>query len=471
MCLANPRFGSVAMPEFKLTTEAAWAISIGRRPNENPASASGRPTSYGHIPMHADDPRNDEYNFTQDHTPNFANDSPASCLLACDALRLTNGPSNPKLRFDRANGDGSATADSDSHRIDVPDDFMMLALDPSLPPENSSVQLGNIVTIQGTSFNAEIKAVMKANALFEDDQSTSDQLLENAPACFVDDPTARPDGMFEIVAFEWHDMSEPDITDALGFAPEVDSQSAVMAINFETAGKKYTEVARNVPPLKPPPERVRQLQGRLSAMMSGLADDEVLELVLAPVIGSLNTMLIAQALLKAFGTFGRVIHATASDLMAIEGLGSDGVVALKTVGAAALHMLRKALHEAPCIRMWDDLMKYVIARLQNERVEVFFVIFLDHNSRVIADEELSRGTINRLPGYPREVIRRCLELDAVAVILVHNHPSGVLRPSTGDVAFTQDIVKAATTMGIIVHDHIIVGRGECLSFRAQKLLS
>jgi DNA repair protein RadC len=213
-----------------------------------------------------------------------------------------------------------------------------------------------------------------------------------------------------------------------------------------------------------------QIPHRVTTETINLADHEVLQLVLTPVASSQSAGLIAKALLEEFGTFGRVIHAAATDLMAVDGLEEAGVLALKTVGAAALHMLRKAIDDAPRIRMWDDLIRYVIARLQYERVEVFFCIFLDSASRVIADEELSRGAINRVAVYPREIMRRCEELAATEIILVHNHPTGILEPSPEDLAFTQAVVGAATIMGIKVHDHIIVACGEHFSFRAQKLL-
>jgi DNA repair protein RadC len=108
--------------------------------------------------------------------------------------------------------------------------------------------------------------------------------------------------------------------------------------------------------------------------------------------------------------------------------------------------------------------------MQHERTEHFRVLFLDGRNKLIADEVQGRGTINHAPAYPREVVRRCLELHASAVILAHNHPSGEPAPSREDVALTAAIVKAASMMGITVHDHIIVGKGKWLSFRAEKLL-
>ena len=266
------------------------------------------------------------------------------------------------------------------------------------------------------------------------------------------------------LSLAWHEMNEPETNDTLKFEADVDLRFAALGLSFETRAPASVEPTADLSiPKRPSRER-------LSAETINLADHEVLQLVLAPVLPSEHNPLIAEALLKKFGTFGQIVHAAAGDLMAINGLGEAGVIALKTVGAAALHMLRTAIDEAPRIWMWDDLIRYVMARLQHERVEVFFVIFLDQSSKVVADEELNRGTVNRVAGYPREIMRRCLDLDATAVILVHNHPTGIVEPSRGDMLFTQDVVRAASALGIAVHDHIIVGGGEYFSFRAHKLL-
>jgi DNA repair protein RadC len=119
---------------------------------------------------------------------------------------------------------------------------------------------------------------------------------------------------------------------------------------------------------------------------------------------------------------------------------------------------------------WDALIGYLTASMMHERIEQFRMLYLDTRNRLIADEVQSRGTINHAPAYPREVARRCLELHANAVILAHNHPSGEPSPSREDVAITKDIERALATMGITVHDHIIVARSRCLSLRQEKLL-
>jgi DNA repair protein RadC len=175
-------------------------------------------------------------------------------------------------------------------------------------------------------------------------------------------------------------------------------------------------------------------------------------------------------LLGRFRTFGEVVGAPVAELMGVEGLGEAGAAAIKLVQAAALRMMRHEVASQPVLSTWDRLTDYLTAAMAHERTEQFRVLFLDGRNKLIADEVQGRGTINHAPAYPREVVRRCLELHASAVILAHNHPSGDPAPSREDVALTTDIVRAASMMGITVHDHIIVGRGKWLSLRAEKLL-
>ena len=208
----------------------------------------------------------------------------------------------------------------------------------------------------------------------------------------------------------------------------------------------------------------------LTAGPDSVADHELLEMVLFLALPRRDTKPIARALLHKFGNFGAVVGAPATELAAVEGLGEAGTAALKLVQSAALRLLRQEAAAAPVLATWDRLMDYLSASMVHERIEQFRVLFLDTRNRLIADEVQSRGSINHTPAYPREVVRRCLELHASAVILAHNHPSGEPTPSREDVAMTVEIQHAATTMGIVVHDHIIVGRSRYVSFRQEKLL-
>jgi DNA repair protein RadC len=216
--------------------------------------------------------------------------------------------------------------------------------------------------------------------------------------------------------------------------------------------------------------RVRMRQRLLKAGPDALADHEMLEMILFIALPRRDTKPIARELLARFRTFGGVVGAPPAELMAIEGLGEAGTAAIKLVKAAALRMMRQEVSSAPVLSNWDRLTDYLMGAMGHERTEQFRVLFLDGRNKLIADEVQGLGTINHTPAYPREVVRRCLELHATAVVLAHNHPSGEPAPSREDVALTTDIVRAASLMGITVHDHIIVGKGKCVSFRAAKLL-
>ncbi len=207
----------------------------------------------------------------------------------------------------------------------------------------------------------------------------------------------------------------------------------------------------------------------LTAGPESLADHELLELVLFA-IPRRDTKPIARALLGRFGSFAGVVAAPAGELLQTEGLGEGGAAALKAVQAAALRLARAEVMQRPVLNNWDRLMDYLNAVLARERIEHFRVLFLDTRNRLLADEAQGRGTVNHTPVYPREVVRRALELHATALILVHNHPSGDPTPSAEDVAMTREIRDAARPLSVALHDHVIVGNGRWLSFRREGLL-
>jgi DNA repair protein RadC len=208
----------------------------------------------------------------------------------------------------------------------------------------------------------------------------------------------------------------------------------------------------------------------LTAGPDALADHEMLEMMLFLALPRRDTKPIARALLARFSSFGGAIAAPVSDLRGIEGLGEAGVAALKLVQAAALRLVRAEVVEKPLLLNWDRLMEYLSAALARERVEQFHVLYLDTRNRLLADEPQARGTVNHTPVYPREVVKRALELHATAIILVHNHPSGDPTPSQVDIEMTREVKAAAGVMSIALHDHIIVGNGRWLSFRREGLL-
>jgi DNA repair protein RadC len=216
--------------------------------------------------------------------------------------------------------------------------------------------------------------------------------------------------------------------------------------------------------------RARMREKLLRAGPDALLDHELLEMVLFLALPRRDTKPIARQLLARFGSFANVIAAPLRDLLEIEGLGEAGAAALRTIQAAAIRLARSEVMHRPVLNNWDKLLAYLSAALARERVEQFRVLFLDTKNRLIADEAQARGTVNHTPVYPREVVRRALELQATALILVHNHPSGDPSPSRADIEMTQEIKAAAESLGIVLHDHLIVGNGRHLSFRREGLL-
>jgi len=216
--------------------------------------------------------------------------------------------------------------------------------------------------------------------------------------------------------------------------------------------------------------RARMRQKLIEAGPAALLDHELIEMVLFLALPRRDTKPIARALLDRFGSFADALSAPTQELRQIEGLGEAGVAALRTVQAAALRLVEAPLKGQAILNNWDRLMDYLNARLARERVEQFRVLFLDTKNRLIADEAQARGTVNHTPVYPREVVKRALELHATALILVHNHPSGDPTPSRADIEMTAEVKAAAAALGIVLHDHLIIGRNSPLSFRREGLL-
>ena len=201
-----------------------------------------------------------------------------------------------------------------------------------------------------------------------------------------------------------------------------------------------------------------------------LADYELLEMVLFIALPRVDTKALAKALLARFGSFAAVIAAPRRELLEVKGIGESAVATLKVVQVAALRLARAEVQDRPVLANWDRLMEYLTAALARERIEQFRVLFLDTRNRLLADEAQARGTVNHTPVYPREVVKRALELQATAIILVHNHPSGDPTPSRDDLEMTREVQAAAKALGIVLHDHVIVGNGRWTSFRKEGLL-
>lgn len=212
--------------------------------------------------------------------------------------------------------------------------------------------------------------------------------------------------------------------------------------------------------------RERFLQGGADAM----PDYELLELVLFRAIPRQDVKPLARLLLERFGDFNRVLSATPARLAEVPGVGPAVVVELKIVEAAAQRLARSRVLQRPVLGSWQALLDYCHTALAHAEIESFRVLFLDRKNVLIADEAQARGTVDHVPVYPREVVRRALELNASALILVHNHPSGDPTPSDADIAMTARVRDAAAALGITLHDHLIVGKSREMSFRAERLL-
>ncbi|MCS6855753.1 MAG: DNA repair protein RadC [Elioraea sp.] len=215
--------------------------------------------------------------------------------------------------------------------------------------------------------------------------------------------------------------------------------------------------------------RARLRRRFLAGGAEAVADYELLELLLFA-IPRLDTKPLAKALIARFGSFANVLAAPPEALRAVPGVGDAVVVALKVAQAAALKLAAAEVRDAPVLNAWDKLIAYLHAALAREPVEQVRVLYLDAKNRLKADEVHGRGTVNHTPLYPREIVRRALELQATALILVHNHPSGDPTPSRPDIELTREIREAAALFGIALHDHVIVGNGRVASFRQLGLL-
>jgi DNA repair protein RadC len=203
---------------------------------------------------------------------------------------------------------------------------------------------------------------------------------------------------------------------------------------------------------------------------SALADYELLEMALYRAIPRGDTKPLAKALLKRFGNLSEVLAAPRERLKEIGGVGDRVVDELKLIKAFAERTAGEAVRKRPVLSSWAALLDYCRTMMAYEEREQFRILFLDKKNTLIADEVQQTGTVDHTPVYPREVIRRALELSATAIILVHNHPSGDPTPSRADIQMTQTIVDVGKPLGIAVHDHLIIGREGHVSFKGAGLM-
>lgn len=232
--------------------------------------------------------------------------------------------------------------------------------------------------------------------------------------------------------------------------------------------------AKSKPAAKPKPHyhghRQRLRQRFMQAGATSLPDYEMLELVLFRALPRRDTKPVAKALLENFGSFAEVISATPERLAEVKGIGDAAIFDLKLIQAAAERLSLVKIREKTPLHSWSQLIDYCRTSMAYKNHEQFRILFLDKKNYLIADEIQGEGTIDHTPVYIREIIKRTLELSASSIILVHNHPSGDVTPSSADITMTKAIVEAAEKLNITVHDHLIVGRDGHASFKGLQLM-
>jgi DNA repair protein RadC len=227
-------------------------------------------------------------------------------------------------------------------------------------------------------------------------------------------------------------------------------------------------------PGKPPHggtgHRARLRQRLLTGGPEALADYEVLEYLLFGARARGDTKPLAKELLVRFGSLAGVLEASPGALMQVKGISEASAGALKITALAARRMARSEIRQKPVLGSWQALLDYLAIDMANLTVERVRVLYLNARNQLFLDLELGDGTVDEAAIYPREVIRRGLDIGATALILVHNHPSGDPEPSRADIQITHRIAEAGRLLGIVVHDHVIVGHERHVSLRAKGLI-
>src|SRR3990167_3118655 len=223
----------------------------------------------------------------------------------------------------------------------------------------------------------------------------------------------------------------------------------------------------------PPPHhsghRDRLRERFLKGGVDALQDYEILELILFLALPRRDVKPLAKKLIQTFGSFNGVFHASVRDLVAF-GLSETTAISIKTIEAASFHLMKQDILHQPVLNSWTKLLDYVQATMAHEQREHFRLLFLNKKNELIADEIQQTGTVDHTPAYPREIMKRALELGANAIILCHNHPSGDATPSKPDIDLTQAIMAAARPLGITIHDHLVVSKKGVTSMKNKGLM-
>jgi DNA repair protein RadC len=216
--------------------------------------------------------------------------------------------------------------------------------------------------------------------------------------------------------------------------------------------------------------RQRLRERFLGGSDDAIPDYELLELLLFFSIQRIDTKPLAKDLLKEFGSIGGVVHAAADRLAKYEQINHHTITLFKAVRAIAARLAREDMSEGPLLTNWNKLIAYLRASMAHRNIEQFRVLFLDRRNVLIADEVQNEGSIDHTPVYPREVVKRALTLDASALIMVHNHPSNHPAPSPADIEMTRLVKQALESVGVALHDHVIISRKGHTSFKQMRLL-
>jgi len=233
-----------------------------------------------------------------------------------------------------------------------------------------------------------------------------------------------------------------------------------------TADKKI-QSAKDEPHYKGHRDRLRE---RFLQTPDALQDYELLELVLFMAIPRRDVKPLAKTLLNRFGGLPELMNAPVEELLKIKGVSENTATAIKAITATSHRMMKRELMSKPILNSWTRLMDYCMSTMADETKEHFRILFLNKKNEMIADEIQGSGTVDHTPAYPREIMKRALELGATALILMHNHPSGDPKPSEADVDMTRQIMRAAEPFNILIHDHIIISKNGYSSFKSLGLI-
>lgn len=216
--------------------------------------------------------------------------------------------------------------------------------------------------------------------------------------------------------------------------------------------------------------RQRLRQRFMASTKGSLPDYEILEIILFASHPRGDVKPLAKELIKKFGSLAKVFNAAPEDLLTVKGVSEAAIAQFRAIQEASERLLREEVAEQPVLQSWKALLDYCRASMGHLKKEQFRILFLDRKNMLIADDLQEAGTVDQTPVYPREVVKRALQLEASSIILVHNHPSGDTKPSKADIAVTRQIEQALETVGIVLHDHLIVSAASHFSFKTNRII-